>query len=70
MSDKFNLFACKLSNARQINPLPNLAIKLIFFEFVSLVEITRSPSFSLFSSSTKMNIPPFLAILIIVSIDE
>ena len=44
-------------------------MKLMFFAFESDVEITKSPSFSLFSSSTKINIPPFLATLIIDSIE-
>ena len=52
---KFNFFACKLSKARQINPRPYLAIKFIFFALVSEVEITKSPSFSLFSSSARQN---------------
>ena len=67
---KFNLFACKLSKAKQIKPRPYFAIKLIFLALVSEVEITKSPSFSLFSSSTKINMSPLFAILIIVSIDE
>ena len=46
-----------------------MGVKL-FLAFTSDVEIIRSPSFSLFSSSTNMNIPPFFAIFIIVSIDE
>ena len=70
IKDKFNLLAWRLSKAKQIRPLPYLAIKLIFFAFVSEVDITKSPSFSLFSSSTKMYIPPFFATFIIVSIDE
>ena len=67
---KFNLFAWTVSIAKQINPLPCIAIKLIFFELESVVDIIKSPSFSLFSSSTRMYIPPCLAIWIIFSIDE
>ena len=69
INERFNFLAWTLSRAKQIKPLPYLAIKFIFFELVSDVDITKSPSFSLFSSSTNMNIPPFLAMLIIVSID-
>ena len=54
------------SNAKNIN---FMAIKFIFFALELDVEIIKSPSFSLFSSSTKINIPPLLAILIILSID-
>ena len=68
IKDKFNLLACKLSSAKQIKPRPCFAMKLIFFAVESDDEITKSPSFSLFSSSTNMNMPPFLATLIIVSI--
>ena len=67
---KFNFLACELSIARQINPLPYLAMKLIFFVFANDDDITRSPSFSLFSSSTRINILPCLAVLIITSIGE
>ena len=56
--------------AKQIKPLPYLAIKLIFFVFAQEEGIIKSPSFSLFSSSTKMNILFFLASLMIDSIDE
>ena len=69
IKDKFNLFAWSESSAKQIKPRPYFAMKLMFFAFESDVEITKSPSFSLFSSSTKINIPPFLATLIIDSID-
>ena len=69
IKDKFNLLAWRVSKAKQIKPRPYLAMKLIFFAFELDVEIIKSPSFSLFSSSTRMNIPPFLATLIIVSIE-
>ena len=69
IKDKFNLFACTLSKARHIKPRPYFAMKLMFLALESDVEIIKSPSFSLFSSSTKINIPPFLAIWIILSID-
>ena len=69
IKDKFNRFACTLSSARQINPRPYFAIKFIFLALESVVDIIKSPSFSLFSSSTKMNIPPFFAIFIILSMD-
>ena len=69
IKDKFNFLAWALSKARQIKPRPYLAIKLIFLELESDVEIIKSPSFSLFSSSTRMNMPPFLATLIIFSIE-
>ena len=67
--DKFSFFACTLSIAKHIRPRPYFAIKFIFLALESEVEIIKSPSFSLFSSSTKINIPPFLAVLIMLSID-
>ena len=69
IKDKFNFFACTVSSAKHINPRPYFAIKFIFLALESDVEIIRSPSFSLFSSSTKINIPPFLATWIMLSID-
>ena len=68
INDKFNLLAWRLSRAKQINPRPCIAIKFMFLALEFEDEIIRSPSFSLFSSSTKMNMPPFLATLIIFSI--
>jgi len=47
-----------------------MAIKLIFFELHLEPGITRSPSFSLFLSSTRINILPFLASVIIEEIVE
>ena len=57
-----------LSSAKQINPLPCFAIKFTFSGVAFLATKTKSPSFSLFSSSTKIKIFPFLASEIIVSI--
>ena len=57
-------------NAKQIKPLPFLAIKLIISAFASSAGITRSPSFSLSSASTRINILPFDASEIISSMGE
>ena len=66
----FKLSICFLVRAKQISPLPCLAIKLIIFGLHLDPGITKSPSFSLFLSSTKINILPFLASLIIDEILE
>ena len=42
-----------------INPLPFFAIKFIFEESMVSAAVTKSPSFSLFSSSTTIIISPF-----------
>ena len=65
-----NLSTCFLFSAKQINPLPCLAIKLILLEFALDAGITRSPSFSLFLLSTKIKIFPRLASLMIVFIED
>ena len=54
--------------AKQIKPLPYFAIKFIFLALQSDEDIIKSPSFSLFSSSTKINMPPLLAMAIMFSI--
>jgi len=66
----FKLSICLFVRAKHINPLPCLAIKLIIFELHLDPGITKSPSFSLSLSSTKINILPFLASLIIEEILE
>ena len=70
INGSFNLSICFLVKAKQINPLPCLAMKLIILELHFEPGITKSPSFSLFLSSTKMNIFPFLASLTIDLISE
>ena len=45
-------------------------MKFIFFALTSEEQNTKSPSFSLFSSSTKIYILPFLASSIISSIED
>ena len=64
IKDKFNLSACFWQRVKQIKPLPYLAIKFIDRGEAFAAGIIKSPSFSLFSSSTKTNIFPFLASLI------
>ena len=54
---------------KNINFMAKYGRGLICLALESVVDIIKSPSFSLFSSSTKMNIPPFFAILIILSMD-
>ena len=56
-----SLSDCFLSRAKQINPRPYFAIKFIFFGVHLLAKKTKSPSFSLLSSSTKIKILPFFA---------
>ena len=65
-----SLSTCFFVSAKQISPLPCLAIKFILFEFTFDAGITRSPSFSLFLLSTKINIFPRLASLIIELIGD
>ena len=55
-------------NDKQISPLPYLAMKLIVSGEAYSPKTHRSPSFSLFSSSTKMNILPSEASFITSSI--
>ena len=50
-------------SARQIRPRPCLAMKLIASASQCWAGITRSPSFSRLSSSTRMNIRPLLRVL-------
>ena len=57
-------------SVRHIKPLPFLAIKLMASESAFSAGITRSPSFSLSSASTKINILPWDASLIISSIGD
>ena len=61
INDKFNLLTCGWVSERHIRPLPYFAMKLIDWAVTFVAGITRSPSFSLFSSSTKTNILPRLA---------
>ena len=68
INDKLSFVACLFVKDKQIKPRPYLAIKLIFFCETFDAGITKSPSFSLFSSSTRMYIFPFLATLIMFSI--
>ena len=65
-----SLSTCLLFKAKQINPLPCFAIKLIILEFALEAGITRSPSFSLLLLSTKIKIFPRFASSMIVFIDE
>ena len=65
-----NLSTCFFVSAKQISPLPCLAIKFILFELAFEAGITKSPSFSLFLLSTKINILPLFASLIIALIDD
>ena len=67
MRERFNLLACLFVSAKQINPLPYFAMKLIFFGETFEAGITKSPSFSLCSSSTRIYISPFLALRIMFS---
>ena len=55
-------------SVRQIRPRPNLDIKLIWSELANSAARTRSPSFSLFSSSTRITILPCLISSIISTI--
>ena len=48
------------SSEQQISPLPSLAIKFILSEVIFDEAQTKSPSFSLFSSSTTIIISPLL----------
>ena len=45
----FNLSICSEGSARQINPLPCVAMKLMAFGVAICPGITKSPSFSLSS---------------------
>ena len=56
--------------ARQIRPRPNLAMKLIVSGVAFSAGMTRSPSFSRSSSSTRMNILPLRASSMISSIGD
>ena len=68
---KFNFLTFFEVKAKQIRPLPCLAMKLIFFGSILEAGTTKSPSFSLSLLSTKINILPFLASLIIcLIVDE
>ena len=57
-------------SARQISPRPCVAMKLIAFGVHICAGITRSPSFSRSSWSTRMNIRPLRASSMISSIEE
>ena len=70
INGNFKLSICFFVNAKQIKPLPCIAMKFILFELLLEPGIIKSPSFSLFLSSTKINILPFLASLIIDEIFE
>ena len=56
------------SNAKNINFMAKYGRGLICLALESVVDIIKSPSFSLFSSSTKINMPPLLAMAIMFSI--
>ena len=60
ISGKPSFLHLALVRVRQISPLPFEAIKLISFALTNSDAITRSPSFSRFSSSIMMTIFPFL----------
>ena len=57
-------------SARQIRPRPYVAMKLITSGVAICAGMTRSPSFSRSSSSTRINIRPFRASSMISSIEE
>ena len=57
-------------SARQISPRPWVAMKLIAFGVAICAGMTRSPSFSRSSWSTRMNMRPLRASSMISSIDE
>ena len=65
---RFSTFV--LSRAKQIKPLPCLAIKFIESALANSAKIHKSPSFSRSSSSTRINILPFLASSITSSIED
>ena len=58
MEGKFNCWQRASVKVRQINPRPCFAIKLICSAVANSAAKTRSPSFSLSSSSTKMTMRP------------
>jgi len=64
----FNFLHFSSARAKHINPRPYLDIKLICLALVNSAAKTKSPSFSLSSSSTNMTILPFLRSLIISSV--
>ena len=68
ISDKPNFSDWLRVRDKQINPLPYFAIKLIASGEACSPKTHKSPSFSLFSSSTKMNILPSEASFITSSI--
>ena len=61
INGNFKLSTCFFVKAKQIKPLPCFAMKLILLELHLEPGIIKSPSFSLFLSSTNINILPFLA---------
>ena len=67
---KLSLSVCFWHNVKHMRPLPYLAIKLIDLEFTLDAGIIKSPSFSLCSSSTKINIFPRFASFNILLIFE
>ena len=67
---KFSFLTLLDVKAKQIKPLPCFAIKLIFLGLIFDAGTTKSPSFSLSLLSTKINIFPLLASLIISTIDD
>ncbi len=60
MSGRSSLSTISASSARQMSPLPNLAMKLMESAVTNSAAMVRSPSFSRPSSSTRMIILPFL----------
>ena len=70
INGSFKISTCFFVKAKHIKPLPCLAMKFIFFELHLEAGITKSPSFSLFLSSTRINIFPFFASCIIDEIFE
>ena len=70
IGSRSSFFALGLETEIQINPLPSLAIKLMFAELTASDAITKSPSFSLSSLSRTTTIPPFLISFIAEGIES
>ncbi len=70
ISGSFNCSTRSRVSARQIRPRPYLAMKLIAAGVAICAGMTRSPSFSRSSSSTRMNLRPLRASSMISSIGD
>ncbi len=70
ISSRPRRLTCSPCNARQISPRPYFAMKLMASGVAIWAGITRSPSFSRSSSSTRMNIRPLRASSMISSIED